>query len=695
MRIKAIKISNILGYDFLPDFESAPNTIEFKEDMNILIGSNGSGKSNLLEVIYKLLQGHFFKSYFVNDSALFSPLQKDKAIKTHADRRNQIANTLFRNFKHRDKSSHIEFEFIPDPGDIKNLIFIYNHWKELNELSKEYCDDLDFFQQKLELQENDIRQLKACKLKFLLNNTGSGQVAISLMTQLFKQDLFFYKYLVYFEQIQLLLELGNQYNGKEYELLKNSFALISSMRTYGNFFNSMSIATGISEQIKQASQSEATHSTKSYTGTDYIFRITNLRLSQELRRLRNLYGITEAINNINNEHSLFTKINSLIKSNLGFTLKLENFNEGNDTIMVRIYLDSEVINFTELSMGQKGIFYLLFAVYGYDLKDGLLIIDEPELHLHVTMQQKYLKLIQQVCKEANLQIIIATHSSVFVNEQTIKNTFRFFKADNHTVIISPLEISQSQKDLIKILTYTNSSRIFFSDNVVLVEGDSDEYFFRFFYDNYIKKKSSSDKTLEIIYIGGKGNYSKWNEFLTMFKINTYFIGDFDNIQEHNIVHKLGINSRNLKEDSKDYIIGKILKEKIIAKQTLDGKELLRQLDHIVSKKFELDELDKNNLYSLWIYLIEKQGLKKSHLVEYLKENGLYASIKTEIELLYDKNIFILTGGDLEDYLNISKDLTNVIHFCDLQFYEWIDNESKKGSVSKLSELEGIFDKILC
>lgn len=701
MILKSLKVSNILSYKLLENFEEAPNTIEFKDDLNILIGSNGSGKSNLLEIVNKLFQGHLFEYYYINDGALFQNQPLEKVIRINQDRKNQVQNTIFKNFNHREEPSLLQIEVLPDKGDIENLLNIFSNLDALKIYASKYCEHqilLDTFN---DITSDEINNILPVKFKFSVNNTqanNNNRVHFQLISNLEKkEDNLFYQYLLYFNQLQTLFEVINLHEGKTWPLMKSPFALISSMRQYGGFASTIGVGTGLNQQVKEVDQNEANASAKNYVGTDYIFRITSIKIGQFFRRLVHQSGIETAFKEIECSDNILTKINTLLKENLGFTLKLENYNPGNDNITLNIYKNSEIIDFTELSMGQKSIFYLLFAVYGYDIKNGLLIIDEPELHLHVTMQRKYFAILKEVRQKDNIQILLATHSSIFIDEITIKNTFRFFKRDNQTSIICPSVVSQSQKDLIKILTYTNSSRIFFSDNVVLVEGDSDEYFFTYFYENYIKSRFKSEIEIEILYIGGKGNFAKWRAFLNLFQINSFFIGDFDNIKEFGIIGKAGIDFKALTEKSKEQIITKFVKEKITSKSTKDGIELLKQIDKIIKNNFVIDEIHKEDLFSLWVYLIEKQGVKRSHIIDYLKEAenfSLFDKIREEIIKLYIEGIFILQDGDLEDYLSISKDLMNVIKFCQNTFNDWLSDQKLLGASSKVNELENIFTKIL-
>lgn len=94
-------------------------------------------------------------------------------------------------------------------------------------------------------------------------------------------------------------------------------------------------------------------------------------------------------------------------------------------------------------------------------------------------------------------------------------------------------IETHDKELFKIINVTNNSSIFFSSKVILVEGETDEYFFRSLFERLLEEKFSKYKpeSIEFLKIGGKGNFKSWREFLNKFKVKNYFIGDLDNIKE--------------------------------------------------------------------------------------------------------------------------------------------------------------------
>jgi len=50
-------------------------------------------------------------------------------------------------------------------------------------------------------------------------------------------------------------------------------------------------------------------------------------------------------------------------------------------------------------------------------ENSLVLIDEPEISLHVVWQKEFLHDIQEIIKLQNIDIVIATHSPQIINER--------------------------------------------------------------------------------------------------------------------------------------------------------------------------------------------------------------------------------------------------------------------------------------
>lgn len=88
----------------------------------------------------------------------------------------------------------------------------------------------------------------------------------------------------------------------------------------------------------------------------------------------------------------------------------------------------ECINFTsgvvflkderkvELSSGQRLFCYMVINVVGQIRSDSLIVIDEPELFLHPTLEIEFISLLKQILKAFNSKAILATHSASIARE---------------------------------------------------------------------------------------------------------------------------------------------------------------------------------------------------------------------------------------------------------------------------------------
>jgi predicted ATP-binding protein involved in virulence len=72
---------------------------------------------------------------------------------------------------------------------------------------------------------------------------------------------------------------------------------------------------------------------------------------------------------------------------------------------------------TNLSSGEQNVLVLLYELL-FKVKSGsLILIDEPEISLHVAWQLEFLRDLQQVIKLSEFDVLIATHSPQIINDR--------------------------------------------------------------------------------------------------------------------------------------------------------------------------------------------------------------------------------------------------------------------------------------
>ncbi len=79
--------------------------------------------------------------------------------------------------------------------------------------------------------------------------------------------------------------------------------------------------------------------------------------------------------------------------------------------------DLETLSPTDLSSGEQHELVLLYELLFKVQPDSLVLIDEPELSLHVGWQVQFLKDLQDITKLADLDILMATHSPDIIQDR--------------------------------------------------------------------------------------------------------------------------------------------------------------------------------------------------------------------------------------------------------------------------------------
>lgn len=144
-------------------------------------------------------------------------------------------------------------------------------------------------------------------------------------------------------------------------------------------------------------------------------------------------------------------------------------------------LDAE-FELEDISAGSKEILILITQIVLSQGHSDMILIEEPELHLHPGAQRKILDNIDEMFfqKSDGPQVLISTHSSVFLNHKVIDNVVRV-ERDTYSVLkqATPDERGSDIQDL----GYTYSG-VFQSDAVVIVEGRTDKKVFRILGEKY-------------------------------------------------------------------------------------------------------------------------------------------------------------------------------------------------------------------
>lgn len=173
----------------------------------------------------------------------------------------------------------------------------------------------------------------------------------------------------------------------------------------------------------------------------------------------------------------------------------------------------EEINFNDLSSGEKVLIALVFYLYNSQEKKvfpKLLLLDEPDAHLHPSISQQFLNVIKNVLVDKfGVQVIMTTHSPstvILAPEDSIYEMAR----DEPRIRKSPSK-NHSVSLLTAGLVYVGEGTKYF-----LVEDNDDVTFYSFVY-NQLTTENQIDATIPLVFIpastkdksGGKDVVQNW------------------------------------------------------------------------------------------------------------------------------------------------------------------------------------------
>lgn len=75
------------------------------------------------------------------------------------------------------------------------------------------------------------------------------------------------------------------------------------------------------------------------------------------------------------------------------------------------------LQLSRLSSGERQILIMFYILLFHSEPGSLVILDEPEISLHVSWQQKLGNVFQDICRVRNLQMIVATHSPQVIHDK--------------------------------------------------------------------------------------------------------------------------------------------------------------------------------------------------------------------------------------------------------------------------------------
>ena len=150
-----------------------------------------------------------------------------------------------------------------------------------------------------------------------------------------------------------------------------------------------------------------------YAHLDYESIVNVQELDENIRRVMTLY-IEDSKKKIEVFETLATKINllcSLINKRFSYKVMEVNAKEG----FVFKVPTHEKLKADKLSSGEQNELILMFQLLFKCPTHAMILMDEPEISLHIAWQQSFLEDMEAIAKLSKIHMIIATHSPDIIN----------------------------------------------------------------------------------------------------------------------------------------------------------------------------------------------------------------------------------------------------------------------------------------
>ena len=176
-----------------------------------------------------------------------------------------------------------------------------------------------------------------------------------------------------------------------------------------------------------------------------------------------------------------------------FDIELKDKSSKYNNFFLFDVLDENDQVFLEAGSGRASILYYLLEI---KLKNAdnktIFLFDEPEIHMHPSLQRQFLEYLSILAKDKNMQFFITSHSSIFIDNSILNKDTNIFQIKKENGCSKVTNITKDKKGLRDVvynqLGYKPSDLLLYNA-IIWVEGPSDIIYLK----NWLKSKIEERK----------------------------------------------------------------------------------------------------------------------------------------------------------------------------------------------------------
>jgi putative ATP-dependent endonuclease of OLD family len=441
MRLNELRIRNFRNF--------TNTTLNFAKLETVILGENGSGKTNLFRAIKLTLDKRYF---YRPDDDDFSSVLKPK--KGHWI----IIQARFCDVFPMEQGV-VATRLCPDEQGVAWITYIFRPGIEIREKLVKLSDqiksgektkeDVDYFLDSLDFKSDyEVVRTVGKTVNFLIDNEYNAIVG--------NFDTYDFSDLI---KANYTDKIGN----KEENAIRylNIISIFAGRNAYEELIGNNGLVKKIIEDkakkidIKSQNCIEKTINTLNSS-------INEFKEFQDLaKNIEDNYE--RAIGKMNAKK---TSISSIIPPDFKDFIKY---------LSIRLDDDGEKFPISSRSLGEQNLLYLVLKIINEQSQETskfvLILLEEPEVHLHTHLQRTLFKNIQS--KFGN-QMILSTHSPNISDAASISKMILLERTKNNREVFYPSK-GLTPQDIIVTERYLDANRtpLLFARNVMLVEGDAE------------------------------------------------------------------------------------------------------------------------------------------------------------------------------------------------------------------------------